>query len=317
MKALGDAAERWLTADDPLRRQAIQALTVCTPFSSEIVGRALDNAFSELTQEKLSAFVSATKLEFRPQERPVLHILPSNVFTSWLHGATLCLLMGYDVELKPSIHEPVFAPLWRESLQRVDSEWGRRVRIVKWAPEKLHGYSAVVAYGADETLQSIRRQIPDGVSWVGYGHRFSVALVMKEAVSSARRDETLERLRLDASLFHLQGCLSPQRVYVEGKIDWIMNGLQDLPRRPEVVAIPDLKAFVDALVSGPRKLSTIGFAGEKSRLQPFQATLESVGAARLCPLGEMQKPTIAWRNGGISLPEILGRMPLRAHSSSG
>jgi len=61
-----------------------------------VIGEALDAAFGELTEEKIRLFRDGepglTDALYTP--RNVLHILAGNVFTAWLPGAVITLLMG-------------------------------------------------------------------------------------------------------------------------------------------------------------------------------------------------------------------------------
>src|SRR5690606_36654052 len=114
--------------------EAVAALQVSTGLSPAMVEDALAAAFSELTESKLREYcvaeAIAERLEHAPQS--VLHILPSNVFTAWLPGAAITLLLGAECVLKPSSREPVFAPMWKASLERCPGELGRRVRLIQW-----------------------------------------------------------------------------------------------------------------------------------------------------------------------------------------
>jgi hypothetical protein len=42
-----------------------------------------------------------------------------------------------------------------------------------------------------------------------------------------------------------------------------------------------------------------------ARVEPFRTLLESFGITRICELGQMQRPSLTWRNGEISLPQAL------------
>src|SRR5690348_2176059 len=102
--ALGHVARRWLDRDDLWRQEAVIALQVSTGFSRKMVEEALENAFEELTEEKILAHAAQEPAYARSSGafNPVLHILAGNVFTSWLPGAVTTLLLGADCHLKSS-----------------------------------------------------------------------------------------------------------------------------------------------------------------------------------------------------------------------
>ncbi len=307
IQALGRAAQIWLNPEDPLRAETMQALQLSTGLSRRLIEQALVNAFEELTELALRRFVEMSGLRPTTEARRVLHILPANVFTSWVPGAVLTLLLGHRCRLKPSALEPVFAQSWKKSIERVDPDLADRIEIVAWDESRLAEMTAVVAYGRDETLAQIREKLPAHIPLIGYGHKISVAIIWKEALAGPHRSMLFDQARKDIEPFQLQGCLSPQVLYVEGgsEADW-----QAL--RSQVPVMPRVRPFerwesVREELSGLRPhLSCLGYAGPSSRFDPWREDLLRLGFSRICPLGEMQRPPLAWRNGGISLVECLG-----------
>jgi hypothetical protein len=295
----------WLEASSPLRRKAIEALQVSTGYSPSVIDHAIDNVFKELTREKLLEYVQAEKISFRnASDRTVLHMAAGNVFTSWLHGAVISLLLGYRCWIKPSTQEPVFARLWQQSVQAIDLTLAERIAIVPWNDALLQEATAVVAYGNDETLQTLRDKTPPETLLIGYGHKLSVAIALKEAQSSFSQ-WSAHALR-DCELFDLQGCLSPQIFYVEGSETGSWKSLfQAIGQAPEVRSIASLEAFLKELHPLKDRLSAVGVAGPLARLDPLRLALESLGVTRLCEVGQMQRPPLTWRNGGVSLAEAL------------
>ncbi|MDQ7054248.1 MAG: acyl-CoA reductase [candidate division KSB1 bacterium] len=74
----------------------------------------------------------------------------------------------------------------------------------------------VLAFGSDETVATLKQQY--GQKVIGFGHKFSVALVD----ASQATDTVLRGLAYDVLLFRQAGCLSAQAVFVVG---------DDAPRR--------------------------------------------------------------------------------------
>jgi hypothetical protein len=308
--ALGQVSHIWLNPKHPLRREAVAALSVSTGYMPRVIDTAIDAAFKALMEEKILEFCAAeaglSDALFVP--RNVLHILAGNVFTAWLPGAVITLLLGADCALKPSSHEPVFAPLWKRSVQQVDPELAKKIWVVRWTAGLAAAFDAVVAYGSDETLARIRENVPTAARFVGYGHKFSVGVIWKEALAPERRLELVDQLRQDIEPFDLRGCLSPQVLYVEGKDPGILANLG-----PEVRALPQVRSFQswDSLKEELRRhrdqLSCLGVSEPAARFADIYADMEPLGISRACPLGEMQRPPLTWRNGGFSLVEALCR----------
>jgi hypothetical protein len=309
-RALGRASRLWLDPTDPLRRETITALNVSTGFSDRMIEAALDAAFDALTEDKLLNYCATepgfTGALFIP--RNVLHILAGNVFTAWLPGAVVTLLLGAECALKPSSREPVFAPLWKRSIQRVDSELAAKIRVVPWNDGLAAAFDAVVAYGSDETLERIRESVPATTRFVGYGHKFSVAVIWKEALAPEFRPELIKQLRRDIEPFDLRGCLSPQVLYVEGDdpklLEDVGAGLHAVPQVKRFQSWQDLK---EELARHNNQVSSLGFSEPAGRFAEIYQDIDGLGVSRACALGEMQRPPITWRNGGFSLVDALTR----------
>jgi hypothetical protein len=305
IESLGAVSELWRNPEDPLREETIQALQVSTGLNRRQIELALQNCFRELTVPKMTAYIAS----FEQVERSnidVLHILPSNAFTAWVHGATIILLFGSRCVLKPSRREPVFARAWKMSLEQVDSKLAQRVEISALPDSWLLKCRVVVAYGSDETLQKIRSIIPADVRFAGYGHKLSVGIIFEEALNEGLSDELLERVRQDAEPVRLQGCLSPQILYVESPHPLRWPALE-----ASVDAAPKIKPFTEwenlrqELAKFSPYLSCVGFAGAPEKQEFLENELRDLQVSRVCPLGEMQRPPLSWRNGGIFIPDLL------------
>src|SRR5262249_17477028 len=151
--------------------------------------------------------------------------------------------LGAECDLKTSHREPVFAPLWKRSLEAIDPDLAKRVEIVSWSEELLPRCDAAVAYGADSTLAKLRTQTPIGCRFISYGHKMSVAILREDALG---RPDLLDQLEKDVAPFDLEGCLSPQVIYLEGEDPGIFEGLfarvRVMPRLKRFESWPDLKA---------------------------------------------------------------------------
>jgi hypothetical protein len=79
----------------------------------------------------------------------------------------------------------------------------------QWDDAWLASAEAVIVYGSDETIATLRGRAPAGKIFVGHGHKASLGIVWEDpdfaSCAGAARD---------ASLFDQQGCLSPQVLYV-------------------------------------------------------------------------------------------------------
>lgn len=306
--ALARSAALWLDRKGAFRKKAIEALTVSTGFSAPLVEMGIDNAFRVVTPKALASVKPAR------ESRILLIVCPSNVFTAWLPPAVLALASGHSVWLKPSVHEPVFPKLWRESVEMVDPSLAERIKEIPWRKSIYEAADAVVAYGSDEAVAQLKEACGNK-PFIGFGHQVSVGILFCEALEPKRLPATREAIAHAVEPFRLQGCLSPIHLFIQS------DDVSLWRRRFESPApFPRLEAFhsgpelLQKLSSIPDRLACIGWEGNPRSIKPLQASLTRLGVHRICPLGEMQSPPLSWANGGIDLVEWL---KFRTRSSIG
>jgi hypothetical protein len=80
---------------------------------------------------------------------------------------------------------------------------------------------AVVAYGGNEAIESLRSRTPVTARFIAYHHRLSVGLVGREALTAERAPRVARAAARAVSMFDQRGCVSPHAIYVEegGTID--------------------------------------------------------------------------------------------------
>jgi hypothetical protein len=69
--------------------------------------------------------------------------------------------------------------------------------------------------GADETLSSVRQQLPGRVRFLGYGHKLSFGVVARESLARLGLGKVVSGVADDVVAWNQLGCLSPHAVYVE------------------------------------------------------------------------------------------------------
>lgn len=80
------------------------------------------------------------------------------------------------------------------------------------------------AYGSDETLAALRRELPSGVRFFGHGFGMGVAVFRQPlGQPGAPLAEAVDGLARDTLAFDQRGCLSPRVVMVEGTREFAEN----------------------------------------------------------------------------------------------
>lgn len=80
----------------------------------------------------------------------------------------------------------------------------------------LRDADAVVVYGGNETVRSLRDRTPVTTPFIAYHHRLSAALVGRAALTDATSAaDAADRAARATAVFDQRGCVSPHVVYVE------------------------------------------------------------------------------------------------------
>jgi hypothetical protein len=224
----------------------------------------------------------------------------------------------------------------------------------------------VTATGSDETLEIVRKRLPQKTRFIGYGHRVSFAYVTEQVLSGMNPQKIVRRAAQDVIAWNQLGCLSPHVIYVEsgGKIsaekfaEFLAAELQTVEQREPrgklrdeeaasvayrrsfyevraahsldtkmwssegstawtvvfesdprfqmsclnrfiyVKAVADLTQAIHGADSVRGKISTVGIAATEDRAKDIARELARWGVTRICPLGQMQNPSLLWRHDG-------------------
>jgi hypothetical protein len=206
-RALARTFSEWRRAGSPWRARLLERQRIFSP-------RALDRAL----ELGLAAWSERALREWVARERPpdacspqltavwVAGPIPSNAF------ALVCapLLAGSAVYARAPSVDPYTLPLFAQSLAEQDPEVAGALGLGH-DDAVLAVADAVVAEGRDETLATLRARVPAPHTFIGYGHKLSLAAVGRgiEAPHAARA------LALDVALYDGRGCLSPACIAVE------------------------------------------------------------------------------------------------------
>ncbi len=243
---LGRVGERFSDPGDQLRRTALDNLPSEAKLSSELAEVVLDGMAAGWTRESLSKLL---KNEFadpalldglvRDQQRGNDRSL--SVPSVMAVGPTLCvqissgsvpgvgvnalirsLLVKAPTLIKPGAGDVVLTRLFAEALRDADTELGSAVAVCYWSGEEDHeltrqavaGADAVVVYGSDESVLSVRGMVPASCRFIAYHHRFGVGIVGREKLKGSMTHLANQVARAVA-MFENRGCVCPQILFVE------------------------------------------------------------------------------------------------------
>ena len=392
ISALAQTARNWLEPASLWCRRAVEQAPASTGFSPQMINEAVTLTFEALTEDAFETLLRrevGDRWQFYGPDL-IAHFLAGNVPTPSINSICFGLLLKSANIVKLSVRDPVFPALFVESLREVDAELAGCVAVLDWRREEisltqaaLNYADAVIAYGDDETIAELRRLTRTDATFLGYGHKLSLALVGREAMTPLTLPALAEAAAFDASVYDQQGCLSPHAFYVEegGELSprafaerlsdamaayaaRVPRGQLTVEEAAQIAKLRDAYEFraaadkrvaiwpgraspppqentlrracwlviyeedptftvsclnrvvfvkpIKHLESVPRfmrpfasNLSTVGIApmnpalsGMNDRAQVLAEDWAKLGVARVCPIGQMQRPPLWWYHDG-------------------
>jgi acyl-CoA reductase LuxC len=239
VEILDSVVDLWLGPESPWLQAAARRIAADTPYSEAMVRTGLTRLLSGCRKEALLSLLEEELGDpgvldgFRPRRavggshRACGPALTTHIFSGNVPGlpaiSLIQALLAKSASLgKPASEELVFPGMFARSIAAVDAKLAASVAILPWPGGDLAmeqaafaASEAVVAYGSDLAVESIRARVPPGVRFVGHGHRVSFGVIGRESLDSGALDSLAERAAYDVSLFDQQGCVSAHVLYVE------------------------------------------------------------------------------------------------------
>ena len=272
----------------------------------------------------------------------IYHVCAANLSVSAETSLLIGLLLGSRLDFKlPSTGLPGL----RERIDRLPAVFRDRVACLEaHDPERMVSAGAVVVFGSDETVATLRAACHPRQRFLAYGHKMSAGIVPP---GRATPEWAAAAARETAAHGH-QGCLAPQIFLcatpedaetfarllatelatvnfpdrwedAAGRFTFLREaaarGHAVLPAGDAVVVC--VPAGDTPLLPGPGTGAVqVGVDPDGHTLDRFQGNISSLsiaaegpldgwtvwarrwGAARICRMGRMQEPDLAWRHDG-------------------
>ena len=238
--ALADVLDAWCAPASPWQSALADALPAVSGYSVEMVREGLARGLAPYTGSALHALV---RDELGGPERQdamrgprvdgfacAATVLAGAIPLPAIVAISAPLALRTPVLVKPSMHDPVSAALFARSLAARDPLLGACVEIATFHRDDAESLAAlceaecVVANGSDAAVAAIGRCFEVSCAYaaaaprrfVGYGHRFSLAMLGSDATRGGALARAAAALARDVALWDQLGCLSPLAVYVVG-----------------------------------------------------------------------------------------------------
>lgn len=237
--ALERVAARWRDRQDPVRRAAAEWLPAITGYAPAMVAAGLRSQADRAGRPALEALLQA-ELPAGALDGPVPHpggsgwtlavgpdlvgfVFSGNVPGVPAYHLATALLAKSAALAKTAAGEPLFAALWCRALAEVDPDLGACVAAAYWpgVAADLHRAAfaragAVVAFGAEASLDALAPCLPPGARYLRHGSRLSFGCVAREALAHPTDVADLAwRAARDVAEYDQQGCVSPHTFFVE------------------------------------------------------------------------------------------------------
>lgn len=230
LTAVARVLDDWTRVDSPWRRELAASLADVTPFSAGTIREGLDSAlrawdpasFVRCAHQELGGALEGGTRRLAPFEWTCV-LAGGSIPMPTLLSALLPLVVGSPVLLRETSNDPITAPLLARSLANRDERLARSFASLRFPATDAAAFEValsapcVVATGSDETIASIAARLTPRQRFVGYGHRFSIAVVGPGVEhSSDARARIARDIALDVARWDQSGCLSPAVVYFVG-----------------------------------------------------------------------------------------------------
>lgn len=236
IRAVADAAQRWVDADFPPRVRATNAIAARTGYSVPVVEFALDRLFRPLEAREIERVIvdelgsvdALDRFVERDGARRRAYPLGKVVIISSQTTVGVALLPAiYAICAKCAVlvkdREDALIAAFFQTLTEEMPELAGLAKARSWkggddaqSDRDLLLADGVVAFGGDRALVALRGALRPHARFIGYGHRASIGYVAHAALD----DESVARAAArgaarDLVLYDGEGCMSLHALFVE------------------------------------------------------------------------------------------------------
>lgn len=226
---------------EALFNEALPVLQSSSGFSREEVRKTLSILPSLLSRESLEKRVKA---EFFPVEildrfaktphmngkvralplGTLLHVTAGNVFLSSIDSLIMGLLTKNLNIIKVSGQNTYFPLFLAEKLQEHDKQKiiANKFAVLHWrgGDQAIEGLfkskvDGIIAWGGEEMMASMGRDLPPRVKFLGFGPKISLQLITRSGLEGKDLDQVARRVVEDIVPWDQSACASPQNLFLQ------------------------------------------------------------------------------------------------------
>ncbi|WP_156289390.1 acyl-CoA reductase [Oceanobacillus salinisoli] len=230
--------EQLLDRTNYYRQKAERLLPIITGYDEEVIRTGLTTFLKIFRKHHLQRFLvedfgnplilddfqPRTKRGFSKAVGPdvTVQIWSGNVpaLPLWSLISSLMVKSG-SIGKVPSA-EPLFAGWFAQMLVDVEPKLADCLAVVWWKggdeERERHLFKqadVVLAYGGNESLESIKSRVPITTRFLPFGHKISFGIVSSMSLDSRKAIKTVHQAANDVIRYDQQGCYSPHVFYVQ------------------------------------------------------------------------------------------------------
>ncbi|HEY5094174.1 MAG TPA: acyl-CoA reductase [Candidatus Eremiobacteraceae bacterium] len=289
-------------------------------WSGQVIERAFDKVFSDRAEETPNILIGNWFEHCSDHARRALVILPGNVIGPALCAAYSVAITGASAILKAASSERAVADIVARQWNEIGYPLAGAIEARYWPggdlaaeADAVADVDGVIAFGSDETIDSIRGRVPATKHFKGYGTRYSLGLV----THGADLLPAAESAAIDVSMFDQAGCMSPQTIYVVGDASRALRFAHALDGALHRTSLwlPRIKPSYDEAAAANevlRRSNLTAMPANSHGLSPILSGPENGGCADYLIVVEPQGPPRTHGFGRIVvvMPLELGRPPV-------
>jgi hypothetical protein len=230
--------EQLLDRTNPYRQKAEKLLPIVTGYDEELIRIGLTNYLKTFRKQNLQRFLvedfgnPLLLDDFQPRTKRgfskavganlTVQIWSGNVPALPLWSLISNLLVKSGTIGKVPSAEPLFAGWFANMIVEAEPRLADCLAVIWWKggdEEKerqlFQQADIVLAYGGNQSLESIKSRVPITTRFLPFGHKISFGIVSKISLDSRKAWKTVRDAGYDVIRYDQQGCYSPHVFYVQ------------------------------------------------------------------------------------------------------
>jgi phenylacetate-coenzyme A ligase PaaK-like adenylate-forming protein len=222
---------RGIEKDSGFSRSEVEQTLAILPalLSEESLMKRLGAEFTN--ENMLDRFAKLPHQETLIKAQPlglILHITAGNVFLSSLDSLLMAMVTKNISLLKVSSENKTFPLYFARTLKKIDTNavLSDKFAILHWkggdqtieAPLKKK-VNAIVAWGGEEMISSMRKDLPAEVKLLDFGPKVSFQIMSRQGLSSMGLSKAAQAVVSDVIPWNQGACASPQDLFVQEGVD--------------------------------------------------------------------------------------------------